>query len=41
MTNYQILILYCRRDKQWEKVRAYWNHKELGYDYGVTRMKKQ
>ena len=41
MTHYQILVLYCRRDKQWEKIRAFWNHKDSEYDYGVTRMKKQ
>ena len=41
MTHYQILILYCRKDKQWEKIRAYWNHKDSGYDYAVSRMKKQ
>ena len=37
----EILVLYCREDKQWEKVRAYWNHKESIYDYSVTRMRKQ
>ncbi len=41
MTHYQILILYCRKDKQWEKIRAYWNHKDSDYDYAVSRMNKQ
>ena len=41
MTHYQILILYCKRDKQWEKIRAFWNHKDSGYDYAVSRMNKQ
>ena len=41
MTHYQILILYCRKGKQWEKIRAYWNHKDSGYDYAISRMNKQ
>ena len=41
MTHYQILILYCRKDKQWEKIRAFWNHKDSEYDYAVSRMNKQ
>jgi hypothetical protein len=41
MHHMEILVLYCREDKQWEKVRAYWNHKESIYDYSVTRMRKQ
>jgi len=41
MTHYQILVLYCRKDKQWESIRAYWNHKDSDYDYAVSRMNKQ
>ena len=37
----EILILYCKTDKQWEKIRAYYNHKESVYDYAVSRLPKQ
>tara|TARA_B100001094_G_C18003837_1_gene706570 strand:+ start:545 stop:967 length:423 start_codon:yes stop_codon:yes gene_type:complete len=35
------LILYCKRDKQWEKIQAFYNHKRSEYEYVISRLPKQ
>ena len=41
MHHSQMLVLYCKRDKQWEKISAYYNHRKDMYEYSVTRLPKQ
>ncbi len=37
----EVLTLFCKRDKQWEKIKAFYNHDNETYDYSVIRMPKQ
>ena len=37
----EMLTLYCRRDKQWEKIRAKYDYNRDTYNYHIIRMRKQ